>query len=306
MTGKTVEVCVVSESAGGFVASGFIFVGITAIWAILVRDDPFYGPATLFGVTAPFATIAYLSAIPLLGFLFGRWTYHHLHAGGALTFAAKLVARAVHFTYAHLLIVLFTVAILTDRLMGLNIDDQVRTFDDVLFEALARYAPWLSAYLAGFNFGRATVVRKTVMPAVSADAAVAEEIYLETNHAEIIPPAKSKPSNAEKPAKKEREPKPARQAKAQKPARADRGRQKREEPIVENNVFLPSDAAETVELTPGAVHDSATDGRAGAQSQTLSGLPQPDRSFAGGAPAETGFLPPQDFERLRPTLRQLR
>lgn len=302
MGGKTVEVRVVAESAGGFLASGFIFVGITALWAIFVRDDPFYGPVTLYGATAPFATIAYLTVIPLFGFLFGRWTYHHVHDGGAITFGAKLVARAVHFTYAHLLIVLFTLAVLTDRLLGVNIDEQVRTFDDVIFDTLARFVPWLSAYLAGFNFGRATIIRKTAMPAVNATEAAAEELALETSHAPAPPPVVNKAAKAEKPAKKLKEPKPA---KVPKQPKAPRGKHKREDPVFEQNVFLPSDAAEAGDLSQ-SLDDDLGASKSPAQTHTLSGLPRAPEATAGAAPAETGFLPPQDFERMRPTLKQLR
>ncbi|MFN3961148.1 MAG: hypothetical protein ACK4NP_14740, partial [Parvularculaceae bacterium] len=145
------------ELTGGYIASGLIFAGITALWAFIVRDDPYYRLTDLFGARVPAMLIAYLALMPLAGFFVGRWRYDR-GAGGLGRFAAKLGARALHFTYAHSLIVLFTAAMIAETWFGLNLDDQVRSIDDRLFDLAARFAPWLAAYLTGYNFGRATVV----------------------------------------------------------------------------------------------------------------------------------------------------
>ncbi len=144
------------ELAGGYIASALIFAGVTALWAFIVRDDPYYRLTDLFGARVPAMMIAYLALMPLAGFLIGRWRYDR-GAGGLTRFAAKLGARALHFTYAHSLIVLFTAAMLAEAWFGFNLDDQVKRIDDRMFDFAARFAPWLAAYLAGYNFGRATV-----------------------------------------------------------------------------------------------------------------------------------------------------
>jgi hypothetical protein len=161
------------ELAGGYIASALIFAGVTALWAFIVRDDPYYRLTDLFGARVPAMLIAYLALMPLAGFLIGRWRYDR-GRGGFARFAAKLGARALHFTYAHSLIVLFTAAMLAETYLGLNVDDQVKRFDDRMFDLAARFAPWLAAYLTGFNFGRATVAGSMGEPAPlrAADAAV--------------------------------------------------------------------------------------------------------------------------------------
>lgn len=145
------------ELVGGYIASGLIFAGFTGLWAFIVRDDPYYRLTDLFGARVPAMMIAYLVLMPLAGLVIGRWRYDR-GAGGLARFGAKLGARALHFTYAHSLIVLFTAAMLAETWLGLNLDDQVKKFDDRMFDLAARFAPWLAAYLAGFNFGRASVV----------------------------------------------------------------------------------------------------------------------------------------------------
>ena len=144
------------ELSGGYIASGLIFAGVTALWAFIVRDDPFYRLTDLFGVRVPAMLAVYLGLMPLAGFLIGRWRYDR-GRGGLAGFTAKLGARALHFTYAHSLIVLFTAAMLAETWLGLDLDDQVKRFDDRMFDLAARFAPWVAAYLAGYNFGRATV-----------------------------------------------------------------------------------------------------------------------------------------------------
>lgn len=144
-----------SELVGGYVASGLIFAGFTALWAFIVRDDPYYRLTDLFGARVPATMIAYLVLMPLAGFVIGRWRYDR-GAGPLTRLAAKLGARALHFTYAHSLIVLFTAAMLAETWLGLNVDEQVKKVDDRMFDLAARFAPWLAAYLTGYNFGRAT------------------------------------------------------------------------------------------------------------------------------------------------------
>ncbi|MDZ7628238.1 MAG: hypothetical protein U5J99_07485 [Parvularculaceae bacterium] len=161
------------ELTGGYIASGLIFAGVTALWAFVVREDPYYRLTDLFGARVPAMMIAYLALMPLMGFIIGRWRYDQ-GRGGFTSFAAKLGARALHFTYAHSLIVLFTAAMLAEAWLGLNLDDQVKRFDDRTFDLAARFAPWLAAYLAGYNFGRASVAGSALAPApLRAPAALA-------------------------------------------------------------------------------------------------------------------------------------
>ncbi len=182
------------ELTGGYIASGLIFAGVTALWAFIVRDDPYYRLTDLFGARVPAMLIAYLALMPLAGFFIGRWRYDR-GAGGLGRFAAKLGARALHFTYAHSLIVLFTGAMLAEKWLGLDLDAQVRAIDDRLFDLVARFAPWLAAYLTGFNFGRATVVRAAFaapMPDAGAQAfseAPAAEGAEEASHRPLLSPS---------------------------------------------------------------------------------------------------------------------
>lgn len=144
------------ELAGGYIASALIFAGVTALWAFIVRDDPFYRLTDIFGARVPAMLAVYLGLMPLAGFTIGRWRYDR-GRGGFAGFTAKLGARALHFTYAHSLIVLFTAAMLAETWLGLDLDNQVKQFDDRMFDVAARFAPWVAAYLTGYNFGRATV-----------------------------------------------------------------------------------------------------------------------------------------------------
>lgn len=143
------------RGSGGYLSSAVAFAAITAIWAFIVRSDPYYRAIDLLGVRAPLGMMAYLVAMPLAGLAFGVWRYDRAARRGGVNWLGKLAARAVQFTYAHLLLVLFTVAMAADYFLGLNIDQQVRRIDDRLFDMAARFAPWLAAYLAGYNLGRA-------------------------------------------------------------------------------------------------------------------------------------------------------
>ena len=133
------------DGAHGYLTSALVFAGVTALWAVIVRDDPYYRLTDLFGARVPAMMVAYLLLMPLAGFMIGRWRYQAPHRGGATGYVGKLFARAIQFTYVHLLIVLFTVAMATDYFLGLNIDDQVRKLDDRLFDLAARFAPWLQS-----------------------------------------------------------------------------------------------------------------------------------------------------------------
>jgi uncharacterized membrane protein len=140
--------------SGGYLTSAFIFAGITALWAYIVREDPYYQMTQLLGLRLPVATVIYLTVLPLLGFLVGRWRYESSDEAER-SFLAKVAARSVHFIYSHLLIALFTAAMISDYFFGFNIDENIKRIDDRMFDAASRFAPWLSAYLAGFNLGRA-------------------------------------------------------------------------------------------------------------------------------------------------------
>lgn len=189
------------ELTGGYIASGLIFAGFTALWAFIVRDDPYYRLTDLFGVRVPAMLIAYLALMPLAGFFIGRWRYDR-GAGGFTRFAAKLGARALHFTYAHSLIVLFTAAMLAENWFGLDLDGQVRAIDDRLFDLVARFAPWLAAYLTGFNFGRATVARASFagpMPDGEAQSFIEAPLAEETPEASPLGPLRAPPRRRAEP-----------------------------------------------------------------------------------------------------------
>ena len=136
--------------------SALAFAGITALWAWIVRDDPFYAVTRLLGLQLPLLTAFYLTVMPVTGLIVGRWRYLASGAGNARSWLAKVFARSLHFLYSHILLVLFTTAMVTDYFLGWNIDERVRALDDRLFDIASRFAPWLSAYLAGFNVGRAS------------------------------------------------------------------------------------------------------------------------------------------------------
>jgi len=248
-----------SSDAHGYLTSAAAFAGITALWAVIVRTDPYYRLIDLFGARVPAAMIAYLIMMPLAGFLIGRWRYQAPHRGGAAAFAPKLVARLVHFTYVHLLIVLFTVAMATDYFLGLNIDQQVKAIDDRMFDLAARFAPWLAAYLAGFNLGRAL---RRGEPSPSRNGELAR-----FGEAEMLTGRKSSPDgNRNNP---------------------------RAEPTLSGDFFQPADESEVGDL----------DLRSESQPLTTSGLPS---QAIDETPNEPGFLPPQDLDKLRPGLRELR
>ena len=246
-----------SGEAHGYLTSALVFAGATALWAVIVRNDPYYRVTDVFGARLPATMIAYLVLMPLAGLLIGRWRYQAPHRGAAAGYAGKLVARFVHFTYVHLLIVLFTVAMATDYFLGLNIDAQIRAIDDRMFDIAARFAPWLAAYLAGFNLGRA--MRR------GPDPGAAESIARATYGA----PGDGMIRKARR--------------------GMDRSLQ-RAEPTLEQPPIIPAEDQGDLVLAPAAPvapHLTA------------------DHS-ASAEFAEPGFLPPQDLDRMRPGLRELR
>jgi len=248
-----------ADGAHGYLSSAIVFAGFTALWAIIVRDDPYYRLTDLFGVRVPSMLIAYLVLMPLAGLIVGRWRYQARHQGGAAGYVLKLGARIVQFTYVHLLIVLFTLAMATDYFLGLNIDEQVRTLDDRLFDLAARFAPWLAAYLTGFNLGRA-------MRGAAPSAPPANDTYA------------SSLSNDNKKAQRKKKP----------------AAEKRAEPSKEQNFFKPADSLEQGDLSLSESDEAdmhKTNHKPVAANATYDG---------------PGFLPPQDFDRMRPKLNQLR
>lgn len=264
------EAAASAHGAAGYLTSAIVFAGLAALWAVMVRADPFYRPADLGGVGIPVMMIGFLAGMPLIGFLIGRWRYHQPHQGGALSFGAKLVARGVHFTYAHTLVVMFTVAMAMDTFLGFNIDAQVRALDDQIFDAAARFAPWLCAYLAGFNLGRATRKETIYVALAPGEEFAAAEI---DDHFSAVAD----------------EPVPA-----PKPAKGRKRGKARAEPARLDSPFVPGAMRAPDEEAPAP------------PPLTASGLPQaPEPAPAAKAEAE-GFLPPQDFSRLRPGLRELR
>ena len=154
------EVRIGGERAGGYLVSALIFAGITAAWAYIVRDDDFYQWTELFQFRLPIATVFYVTVMPLAGFWAGRWRYQ-ANGGAGAGWVAKVIARTLNFLYSHILIVLFTSAMMTEFLFAWDISDSVREIDDNMFEIAERFAPWLSAYLFGFNLGRAWGITRT-------------------------------------------------------------------------------------------------------------------------------------------------
>lgn len=235
---------------GGYLTSAVVFALITALWAAIVRNDPFYRLVDVSGVRVPLTMAAYLVAMPLAGFLLGSWRFERAHNGGAIGYAGKLVARAVHFIYAHFLIVLFTLAMAADRFFGLNVDSQIKGLDDGMFDLAARFAPWLAAYLAGFNIKRALRTRRVRAAPEIDDMALENE-----------------------------------------PATApDRGRRMRAEPVFENCASPSPDEEERGDLGLSPIEPSGSEQHRTAPVEN----------------AQPGFLPPQDLDRLRPRLRELR
>ena len=143
-----------ANDRAGHALSALAFIAMTALWAYIVRNDPYYSSVTVFGVTLPVKTAGYLTVLPLVGFIVGRWRYRAAPRRAALPSLAAGVAGILHFLYSHILIVLFTAAVAVRTFLGWDMDAAVRSIDDRLFDIAARFAPWVSAYLAGFSIGR--------------------------------------------------------------------------------------------------------------------------------------------------------
>ena len=140
-----------TSERSGYWSSALIFAGITALWAWIVREDPYYAMTSLLGLKLPAATAFYLSVMPIVGFIGGRWRYETSVEGRESSWLAKTFARTIHFLYSHLLLALFTAAMISEYFFGVNIDDAVKRIDDNMFDMASRFAPWLAA----FNIGRA-------------------------------------------------------------------------------------------------------------------------------------------------------
>ncbi|MEO0878996.1 MAG: hypothetical protein AAFY22_04710 [Pseudomonadota bacterium] len=138
----------------GHAVSALAFIAMTALWAYIVRNDPYYSSVQVFGVTLPVKTAGYLTILPLTGYIIGRWRYRSAPRRAALPALASALAGVLHFLYSHILLVLFTGAVAVRTFVGWDMDEAVRSIDDRLFDIAARFAPWVSAYLAGFSIGR--------------------------------------------------------------------------------------------------------------------------------------------------------
>ncbi|MEL6361087.1 MAG: hypothetical protein AAFR21_08360 [Pseudomonadota bacterium] len=146
------------ESFSGYLASALVFAVITGLWVFLVSEDDFYQRTQVFGLELPITTVFYLATMPALGYLAGRWRFYHTSTRKTLS-PARILARSFQFIYSHILIVLFTAAMVTRTLLDWNIDGTIQQLDDQLFVMASRFAPWLSAYMTGFNLGRALGIR---------------------------------------------------------------------------------------------------------------------------------------------------
>ncbi len=147
------------DRIGGYVMSAAAFAAITGLWAAVVRDDQFYAMREFFGLPLPATTVGYLATMPAIGYVVGRWPYEGT-GGRGIGGVGKFGARALNFAYSHLLIVLFTVAMASKAFLNWDLDGAVQAIDDRLFDIASRFAPWLAAYLGGFNLGRAAGLSK--------------------------------------------------------------------------------------------------------------------------------------------------
>lgn len=146
---------------GGYYRSFFAFSAITALWVFLVRSDDFYTATQVFGLAIPATTVFYLLTMPAIGFFAGQWRFYQ-DAQSAGTLVTRSIARLLQFFYAHILIVLFTAAMVSRAIFDINIDGWIQEIDDSFFVLASRFAPWLAAYLAGFNLGRALGLQKWI------------------------------------------------------------------------------------------------------------------------------------------------
>jgi len=142
------------DRVAGYYSSFLVFAGITALWAMILREDTFYAMRELLGVSLPAATLGYLVTMPLVGFGVGRWRYQASDGGGPASFLGKAIARIFNFVYSHLLISLFTIAMVVEAYFGFSLDSLIEAIDNNIFDLASRFAPWLSSYLAGFNLGQ--------------------------------------------------------------------------------------------------------------------------------------------------------
>ena len=281
-----------SEGRGGFLASAGAFAAITAAWALMTRDDVFYGDVEIGGFAIPATMIAYLVAMPLVGFLVGRWRYEH-HDGAVPALLPKLGARAVHFVYAHLLLVLFTAAMAAETIFGANLDAQVKAIDAGAFDLAERFTPWLAAYLTGFNLGRYARARsgraKSEDASDNAISARGEPFF------ESAPKrsADGEPARPREPMAPHHEEERRRPGAATNPLRDHAGHAHDADGRCADDHHRAATAVRRTEIAAPAWPREA---------------PERPSNFA-FAPHEDegpGFLPPQDLDALRPNFRQLR
>jgi hypothetical protein len=281
-----------SEGRGGYLASAGAFAAITAAWALMTRDDVFYGDVAIGGVAVPATMIAYLLAMPLFGFLIGRWRYDH-HEGASASLLPKLAARSVHFVYSHLLLVLFTAAMAAEVVFGANLDAQVKAIDAGAFDLAERFTPWLAAYLAGFNLGRFALARN--MPSALPDAddyaiSARTEPYFETapkRHAGGEPQRPKEPMAPHHEDERRRPGAPAN------PLRDHAGHAHGAgEACADDHLYGAAPVRRSEIAAPAWPREA----------------PERPSNFAFAPPEEDGpgFLPPQDLDAMRPAFRQLR
>ncbi|MEL6213885.1 MAG: hypothetical protein AAFQ96_09895, partial [Pseudomonadota bacterium] len=118
----------------GHAVSALAFIAMTALWAYIVRNDPYYSSVQVFGVTLPVKTAGYLTILPLTGYIIGRWRYRSAPRRAALPALASALAGVLHFLYSHILLVLFTGAVAVRTFVGWDMDEAVRSIDDRLFD----------------------------------------------------------------------------------------------------------------------------------------------------------------------------
>jgi hypothetical protein len=286
-----------SEGRSGYLASAGAFAAITAAWALMTRDDVFYGDVDIGGFAIPATMIAYLVAMPLVGFLVGRWRYEH-HDGASPALLPKLGARAVHFVYAHLLLVLFTAAMAAEAVFGANLDAQVRAIDAGAFDLAERFTPWLAAYLTGFNLGRYARANKAGAGRTSApfagaydDAASARgEPYFESAPKRS---ADGEPQRPREPMAPHHEEERRRPGAATNPLRDHAGHAHDADGRCADDHHRAAAPARRTEIAAPAWPRAAND-----RPSNFAFAPHEDEG--------PGFLPPQDLDALRPDFRQLR
>lgn len=280
------------EGWGGYLFSAFCFALLAAVWAVMVRDDPYYRATNVFGAHLPAALILSVTAAPVAGFAFGRWRYDRpLSLIGAIFAAPARLAQAV---YAHALLVAMTVAAIAVFANGATLAGASPPLDTT---ALVRWAPWIAAYVAGFNLGRAATLLggdKSMAATATIPIAASAPIIAPAPAAEPPPVTVAlEPQQAAALRKPPKEKAPRKPLFARSPKSAAPDLPARIEPAIGDLAAISADIAEvTIEPAPAKSPPAA--------------FPAVPTGAAPTAAVGTGFLPPQDFDRLRPTLAELR